>query len=114
MAAMDVFVLPTYREGLGNVLLEAAAVGLPTITTDATGARDAIVAGRTGLQVPTGDPKALATALATLVRDPSLRSEMGRAGRAWVCEHFDQTEVWRRQAQEYRALAAGPSTRRTG
>jgi glycosyltransferase involved in cell wall biosynthesis len=106
MAAMNIFCLPTYREGLGNVLLEAAAMGLPTVTTNATGACDAIIAGKTGLQVPIGDPDALAAALATLVRDPSLRKEMGRAGRAWVCERFDQNDVFRRQADEYRALAA--------
>ena len=69
MAAMDIVVLPTYREGLGNVLLEAAALGLPTVATNATGARDAIVAGTTGLQVPVGDAKALAEALVTLARD---------------------------------------------
>ena len=110
LAAMNILVLPTYREGLGNVLLEAAAIGLPTVTTNATGARDAIVAGKTGLQVPIGDPNALATALAALVRDPSLRDEMGRAGRTWVCEHFDQNDVWRRQAREYRALVSRTST----
>jgi glycosyltransferase involved in cell wall biosynthesis len=93
------------------VLLEAAAIGLPTVTTNATGARDAIIAGKTGLQVPIGDPNALTAALATLVRDPSLRDEMGRAGRTWVCEHFDQSEVWRRQAEQYRALASGTSRR---
>ena len=54
MAAMDVVVLPTYREGLGNVLLEAAAMEKPTITTTATGARDAIVPERTGLMAPPG------------------------------------------------------------
>ena len=109
MAAMDILVLPTHREGLGNVLLEAAAIGLPTVTTNATGARDAIVAGSTGLQVPVGDANALTEALSALVRNPSLRDEMGRAGRKWVCEHFDQNDVWRRQAEEYRALASPPS-----
>jgi glycosyltransferase involved in cell wall biosynthesis len=105
MAAMNVVVLPTHREGLGNVLLEAAALGLPTVTTDATGARDAIVAGVTGLQVGVGDARALTEALVRLVRDPALRERMGSAGRAWVCEQFDQREVWRRQVREYRVLA---------
>jgi glycosyltransferase involved in cell wall biosynthesis len=112
MAAMNVFALPTHREGLGNVLLEASALGLPTVTTDATGARDAIVAGQTGLQVPVGNVDALEQALAALVREPRLREEMGRAGREWVCEHFDQNVVWQRQALEYRALAAGSITSR--
>jgi glycosyltransferase involved in cell wall biosynthesis len=109
MAAMNIVVLPTHREGLGNVLLEAAALGLPTVTTNATGARDAIVAGRTGLQVPVGDTNALTEALITLVRNPSLRDEMGRAGRNWVCDSFNQENVWRRQAREYRALVSRTS-----
>jgi glycosyltransferase involved in cell wall biosynthesis len=106
MAAMDVVALPTHREGLGNVLLEAAALGLPSVTTDATGARDAILPGITGEQVPVGNADALAQALLKLARDPALREQMGRAGRAWVCENFDQRDVWQRQVREYRALAA--------
>ena len=87
-------------------MLEAAALGLPTVTTDATGARDAIVAGTTGMQVPVGDARALGEALLKLAGDPALRNRMGRAGRAWVCANFDQQAVWQRQTQEYRALAA--------
>jgi len=106
MAAMDVVALPTYREGLGNVLLEAAALGLPTVATDATGARDAILPGTTGVQVPVGDAEALRDAFLMLARDPALREQMGRAGRAWVCANFDQSDVWQRQIREYRTLVA--------
>lgn len=113
MAAMDVVVLPTYREGLGNVLLEAAAMGLPTVTTDATGARDAMVDGETGLSVPVGDVEALARAMLTLVRDPVGRGEMGRAGREWVIRHFDQQVVLRLQVGAYRALS-GKGVEATG
>ena len=111
MAAMDISVLPTHREGLPTVLLEAAALGIPTVTTNATGARDAIVDGETGLRVPVGDAKSLKEALARLIRDASLREAMGRAGREWVCECFDQKEVWRRYAEEYRALVSGGTLR---
>lgn len=105
LAAMDVFVLPTYREGMGNVLLEAAAMAIPTVTTDATGARDAIVDGVTGLRVGVGNVLALREALASLIRDAALREAMGRAGRHWVSEHFDQRHVWQLQVEEYRRLA---------
>ena len=84
---------------------------IPTVTTDATGARDAMVNGKTGLQVPIGDAESLREALARLVRDGSLRDAMGRAGRGWVCEHFEQGEVWRRDAAEYRALVAAKAER---
>ena len=105
MAAMDVFVLPTYREGLGNVLLEAAAMEIPTVTTDATGARDSIVGGVTGLRVGVGNVLELREALASLIRDAALREAMGRAGRHWVSQHFEQRHVWRLQVEEYRRLA---------
>lgn len=107
MAAMDIFALPTHREGFPNVLLEATAMEIPTVTTDATGARDASVDGKTGLQVPVGEVNSLREALARLVRDASLREAMGFAGRKWVCEHFDQTDVWRRYVEEYRAFVSG-------
>jgi glycosyltransferase involved in cell wall biosynthesis len=104
MAAMDILALPTHREGLGNVLLEAAALGLPSVTTNATGARDAVLDGRTGLQVSVGDAQGLARALLRLVAEPQLRREMGEAGRTWVVEQFDQRKVWGRQVGEYRTL----------
>jgi glycosyltransferase involved in cell wall biosynthesis len=105
MAAMDVMVLPTHREGLANVLLQAGAMGIPTVTTDATGARDAMVDGITGLRVRVGDVDGLARAISRLANDPALRDAMGRAGRAWVSEHFDQQHVWRMYVEEYRRLA---------
>jgi glycosyltransferase involved in cell wall biosynthesis len=92
--AMDVLVLPSRREGLPNVMLEAAAAGLPSITTDATGCRDAMQDGVTGLVVPVGDPARLADAMATLAADPSRRARMGAAGRSFVERHYDSAVVW--------------------
>jgi glycosyltransferase involved in cell wall biosynthesis len=91
--SMDVMVLPTWREGFPNVALESAASGIPVITTLATGARDAVVAGRTGLLIPTGNPRALASAVLRLLSDPELRREMGSAARHWVTEHFVESDV---------------------
>ncbi len=105
MAAMDVFVLPTYREGFPTVLLEAAAMGIPSVTTNATGARDAVIDGSTGLRVPVKDVSALKSAMARLAGDSSLRDSMGQAGREWVCRNFNQKDVWQRQVDVYRALA---------
>lgn len=105
LAAMDVFVLPSHREGLGVALLEAAAMGLPTVATDATGCRNALVDGVTGLQVPVGDAARLSAAIARLAGDAALRRQMGAAGRRWVEAHFDQARVWALYAEEYRRLA---------
>ena len=91
--AMDIFVLPTHREGFPNVALEAAASALPIVTTTATGACDAIQPGITGLLVPPGHPAALADAIAKLLPDPALRQQMGRSGHLWVAQHFAQPAV---------------------
>lgn len=91
--AMDVLVLPTLREGFPNAVLEAAATGIPVITTLCTGARDSVVPEVTGLLVPPGHPQAIVEAALKLLRDPERRSHMGRAARAWVVEHYLESHV---------------------
>ena len=79
--AMDVLVLPTWREGFPNVVLEAAATGIPVITTECTGARDSVIPEVTGLLIPPGYPEAISEAVLNLVRDSPRRCRMG-TGRA--------------------------------
>ena len=86
--AMDLMVLPTWREGFPNVVLEAAATGIPVITTLSTGSRDSVVPEVTGLLIPPGYPKAISEAVLKLLRDPARRRRMGEAARAWVLEHY--------------------------
>ncbi|MGY6269012.1 glycosyltransferase [Achromobacter denitrificans] len=81
MKAFDVFALPTHREALGTVFIEAAAMGLPVIGTDVGGVPETMQADVTGLLVPPKDPAALAAALERLLADPALRRRMGDAGR---------------------------------
>lgn len=76
-AAADIFCLPSYREGFGSVIIEAAACGMPAIGSRIYGISDAIREGETGLLFPAGDVPALATAIRRLAGDPSLRKEMG-------------------------------------
>ncbi|NMT65231.1 glycosyltransferase family 4 protein [Marinobacter orientalis] len=76
-----VVVLPSYREGLPKVLVEAAACGRAVVTTNVPGCRDAIEPGVSGLLVPLRDAVSLADAIQKLVMDPELRARMGRAGR---------------------------------
>jgi glycosyltransferase involved in cell wall biosynthesis len=79
LAISDALVLPSYREGFPNVVLEAAALGLPAIGTDIVGLRDTIVHEQTGLLVEVKSVPALATAIRRLVADPELRMRLGEA-----------------------------------
>jgi glycosyltransferase involved in cell wall biosynthesis len=85
---MDVLVLPTWREGFPNVVLEAAASGIPVVTTLCTGSRDAVVPEVTGLLIPPGYPAAIREAVLQLLRNPERRCRMGEAARAWVLENY--------------------------
>lgn len=101
--AMDFFVLPTYREGLGTVLLEAAAMHLPLITTKASGWSDG-VENETALFVPIRDSSRLKDAMEKMASDPGLRARMGAAGRRKVEQCYDRRLVWALQEQEFRRL----------
>ena len=95
--ALDLFCLPSYREGMPTVNLEAAASGVPVVTTSATGCIDSLVDGETGRVAPMRDPTALARVICELHADHSMRARMGLAGRAWVEARFPQQTVWRAQ-----------------
>lgn len=89
----DLLVLPTYREGFGTVILEAAAAGVPAIASNVTGCRDAVVDGETGLLVESRNAQALANAILTLVKDPGLRGDLGNRARARVARSYRQEDV---------------------
>ena len=104
---IDVLCLPTYREGFPNVVLEAAAAGVPTVTTDATGAVDSVVDGVTGFAIPVDDTERLADRLEELVSHPDVRQRMGAAARARVESAFRREIVWANTEAEYRRLYDG-------
>jgi glycosyltransferase involved in cell wall biosynthesis len=101
---MDVLLLPSFREGFPNALLEAHAAGKPVVATRATGVVDAVTDGVDGTLVPIGDVAALAEAAARLLRDPGLAARMGSAGRERVLLHFRQQDVWNAILREYISL----------
>lgn len=93
MASADVFVLPSYREGFGTVVIEAAACGTPTVATNIYGLSDAVVDGETGLLVPARDPNKLAEAMLFLSTHPDKRQLMGEAAQQRALVQFSQHAV---------------------
>jgi glycosyltransferase involved in cell wall biosynthesis len=92
-ALMDIHVLPSLREGFPNVVLEASAMGLPTVATDATGAVDSVKDGETGLIVKATDPAGLADAIKNLLLNPTRAAQYGASARAWVVNEFQPESV---------------------
>lgn len=103
-SSAHIVVLPSYREGLPKVLIEAAACGRAVVTTDVPGCRDAIEVGRTGLLVPVGDAQALAAAFRELIEDPDKRKNMGAAGRRLAEEEFGIERIIDKHMEIYRQL----------
>lgn len=105
----DILCLPSYREGFGTVVIEAAAMGVPTVGTNIYGLSDAVEQGETGLLVAPQDAEELAQALQRLLDDGSLRSKMGAAARQRASAAFDSDKVSALVVDEYRTLlqAAG-------
>lgn len=104
-AAMDLVVLPTYREGFPNVPLEAAAMGLPVVATRVPGCVDAVEDGVTGTLVEPRDAGALAAAIESYLRDPTLRDGHGERGRRRVLSEFRPEGIWEELFREYRLLS---------
>jgi len=74
------------------------------VTTESTGARDAVVPEVTGLLIPPGYPDAICEAVLRLIRDSELRHRMGKAARTWVVQHYSQARVMSVTADYYRSL----------
>jgi D-inositol-3-phosphate glycosyltransferase len=85
-------------------VLEAAATGIPVITTACTGTRDSVIPEVTGLLIPPGYPAAISEAALKLLRDPARRSAMSKAARSWICEHFSDVRVLRLAVSFYESL----------
>jgi len=100
----DIACLPSYREGLPKSLIEAMAIGRPIVTTDVPGCRECVDDKVNGFLVPVHDGKALAKALETLMLDPELRIEMGKASRQKVISEMSLQQVIAETFQFYEQI----------
>lgn len=105
LEAADALVLPSYREGFPNALLQAGAMGLPSIATDICGCNEILENGKNGLLVPPRNEAALTAAMRTLRDAPALRQTMGRQAADRVAARFDRSLVWEALLQFYRQPA---------
>jgi len=93
MAAADIYCLPSYREGFGMSIIEAAACTVPTVATRIYGITDAVAEGKTGLLYPVGDVAALTQNLLKLIAENDLRKQMGNAARQRAIELFSSEKI---------------------
>ncbi|MGA4642855.1 glycosyltransferase family 4 protein [Limisphaera sp. 4302-co] len=106
LAKCQIFVLASNWEGLPLSVLEAMRAGLPVVASDVGGTREAIADGETGFLVPRGDAVALRDRLLQLIQNPSLRLQMGRAGRARYERFFTVDRMLQRTWEVYRLVLA--------
>ena len=92
-AASDCFVLPSYREGFPNTVLEAGAMGLPSIVTDINGSREIVENGKNGIIIPPKDANALIEAMQQMLDNDSKRDSMATAARPMIASRFEKSFV---------------------
>ncbi|MFT3747010.1 MAG: glycosyltransferase family 4 protein [Agriterribacter sp.] len=103
-ATSDILVLPSFREGLPNVLLEAAAMEVPVIASDIPGCRDVVQDGYNGLLFEKGNVEALVDNIEKLINDPILCKVYGKNGRTFAAKNFDNSKIWKGQLNIYEAI----------
>jgi glycosyltransferase involved in cell wall biosynthesis len=103
-SAMDIYVMPSYREGFGVSNIEAAAMELPVVSTRIPGCIDSVADGITGTLVPPRDKEALEIAIQKYIDDSQLRQTHGKAGRMRVLNEFPPIKIWEALHAEYSQL----------
>lgn len=101
LSLSDIFCLPSYREGFGTSVIEAAAMGLPTVGTRINGIVDSVIHGETGLLVPARDGQMLLGALKQLLDQPAEIKRMGKEARRRCFQYYDAEQINRMVAEEY-------------
>lgn len=101
---MDIFVLPTHREGVGASILEASAMERPVIVTDTGGCPEAVEHGKTGILIPLKDVEKLSQAIIYLFNNPEKAREMGILGRRKILKEFNEALIFDRMKTEYQRL----------
>lgn len=100
-ALSDIHLFLSHREGFGNVAIEAAAMGVPTIAFDVVGVRDSVAEGVSGLRFKFGDSELVANTILDFVQEPESMRKKFDTSRDWVIEKFEQKKVWQNYLKFY-------------
>lgn len=103
-ALADVHLFLSHREGFGNVAIEAAAMGIPTLAFNVVGVLDSVSEGVTGYRFPFGDTEAVARAIRSMRTRPDFGRQAFVGARPWVIERFSQERVWRQHLDFYTSV----------
>lgn len=104
LSAMDIFVLPSYREGFGSVVIEASAMKLPVIVTNIPGPTEGVINGETGIYVRKADFVDLANALKSLIENENLREKYAENGYRFVVNRFEKNQLFKKILQDRESL----------
>lgn len=106
LAISNAFVLPTYREGFPNAVLQAGAMGLPSIVTDINGCNEIIINNKNGILIQPKDTVALYEAMKNLLLDDTLRTVLAGNARNMIVERYKQDVIWKQILLEYQTQIA--------
>ena len=104
LAASDALVFPSYREGFPNVVLQAGAMGLPSIVTDINGCNEIIIPNENGVIIPSKNEEVLYQAMESFLVNPGEVKRMARNARSMIASRYDQKIVWEALLKEYKRI----------
>lgn len=113
-AISDVLAFPSYREGFPNVVMQAGAMGLPSIVTNINGCNEIIMEGKNGRIIPPKNEEALLEAMKYMLKHPAESKKMGEAARPLITSRYEQQMVWKALLEEYRSLETALEKKKAG
>lgn len=104
LAISDCLAFPSYREGFPNVVMQAGAMGLPSIVTNINGSNEIIIEGKNGIIIPVKDTKALKQAMIKMITEKELHAQLESNVRKMITDRYEQQVVWEAILNEYKSL----------
>lgn len=101
---MNVFVFPSYREGFGVSIMEAAAMNLPVISSNISGCNEIIIDGYNGILIPPKSTEALFNAMESFIKNPGQIEQMNKVSRNYIIKKYNQEQVWKEAIAKYQKI----------